>query len=171
MNSFDAVVYLGLAIAVVTGFNAGLLRSAVTILAYLIAMPIAVWATSLVSPGFDGKLGAPLMQDSLLLFGIFLITGILLGKLMRMALDDTIGPQAGIGDRLAGAALGAVRVGLVAVTLVLIFDSLVPPDRQPAYLAGSQLRPLLSVAGQRGFRSLPPDLVAYIDRLKKDRRI
>jgi membrane protein required for colicin V production len=111
------------------------------------------------------------MQDSLLLFGIFLITGILLGKLMRMALDDTIGPQAGIGDRLAGAALGAVRVGLVAVTLVLIFDSLVPPDRQPAYLAGSQLRPLLSVAGQRGFRSLPPDLVAYIDRLKKDRRI
>jgi membrane protein required for colicin V production len=171
MNSFDAVVYLGLAIAVVTGFNAGLLRSAVTILAYLIAMPIAVWAMSLVSPGFDGKLGAPLMQDSLLLFGIFLITGILLGKLMRMALDDTIGPQAGIGDRLAGAALGAVRVGLVAVTLVLIFDSLVPSDRQPAYLAGSQLRPLLSVAGQRGFRSLPPDLVAYIDRLKKDRRI
>jgi membrane protein required for colicin V production len=171
MNSFDAIIYLGLAVAVVTGFKAGLLRSAVTILAYLIAMPIAVWATSLVSPGFDGKLGAPLMQDSLLLFGIFLITGILLGKLMRMALDDTIGPQAGIGDRLAGAALGAVRVGLVAVTLVLIFDSLVPPDRQPAYLAGSQLRPLLSVAGQRGFRSLPPDLVAYIDRLKKDRRI
>jgi NhaP-type Na+/H+ or K+/H+ antiporter len=50
MNSFDAVVYLGLAIAVVTGFNAGLLRSAVTILAYLVAMPIAVWAMSMVSP-------------------------------------------------------------------------------------------------------------------------
>ena len=171
MNSFDAVVYLGLAIAVATGFNAGLLRSAVTILAYLIAMPIAVWATSLVSPGFDGKLGAPLMQDSLLLFGIFLITGILLGKLMRMALDDTIGPQAGIGDRLAGAALGAVRVALVAILLVLIFDRLVPSDRQPTYLVGSQLRPLLSAAGQKGFKTLPPDMVAYIDRLKKDRRI
>ena len=156
MNSFDAVVYLGLAIAVVTGFNAGLLRSAVTILAYLIAMPIAVWAMSLVSPGIDGKLGAPLLQNSLLLFGIFLITGIVLGKLMRMALDETIGPEAGIGDRLAGAALGAVRVGLVAITLVLIFDQLVPSDRQPAYLAGSQLRPLLSVAGQRGFSPCRP---------------
>jgi membrane protein required for colicin V production len=171
MNSFDAAVYLGLVVAVVAGFNAGLLRSAVTILAYLIAMPIALWATSLVAPGIDGQLGAPRMQNSLLLFGIFLITGMVLGKLMRMALDDTIGPQAGIGDRLAGAALGAVRVGLVTVTLVLIFDSLVPPDRQPAFLAGSQLRPLLSVAGQRGFRSLPPDVAAYIDRLKKDRRI
>ena len=94
-----------------------------------------------------------------------------LGKLMRIALDDAIGPQSGIGDRLAGAALGAVRVGLVAITVVLIFDSLVPADRQPAFLAGSQLRPLLSAAGQKGFKSLPPDVVAYIDRLKKDRRI
>ena len=171
MNSFDAVVCVGLVIAVFTGFNAGLLRSAVTILAYLIAMPIAVWAMSFVSPQIEGKLGSPFSQNSLLLFGIFLVVGIVLGKLMRMALDETIGPRAGIGDRLAGAVLGAVRVGLVAITLVLIFDSLVPSDRQPAYLAGSQLRPLLSVAGQKGFRSLPPDVAATIDRLKKERRI
>jgi membrane protein required for colicin V production len=171
MNSFDAVVYVGLVIAVITGFNAGLLRSAVTILAYLIAMPIAVWAVSLVSPQIEGKLGSPFTQNSLLLFGIFLAVGIVLGKLMRMALDETIGPRAGLGDRLAGAALGAVRVGLVAITLVLIFDSLVPSDRQPAYLAGSQLRPLLSAAGQKGFRSLPPNVADTIDRLKKERRI
>jgi membrane protein required for colicin V production len=171
MNSFDAVVFLALIVATVSGFNAGFLRSAVTILAYLVAMPIAVWIMSLVSTGTDGKLGSPLLQGSPLLFGIFLITGIVLGKFMRMALDDTVGPQAGIGDRLAGAALGAVRIGLVAVTLVLMFDQLVPSDRQPAFLAGSRLRPLLSVAGQRGFKSLPPDVVAYIDRLKRDRRI
>ena len=171
MNSFDAVIYLGLVIAVVTGFNAGLLRSAVTILAYLIAMPIAVWAMSLVSPEIDGKFSSPLTQNSLLFFGIFLITGMVLGKLMRMALDETIGPGAGIGDRLAGAALGAVRVGLVAITLVLIFDQLVPSDRQPSFLTGSKLRPLLSVAGQKGFKSLPPDVAATIDRLKQDRRI
>ena len=171
MNSFDAVVCVGLVIAVVTGFNAGLLRSAVTILAYLIAMPIAVWVMSLVSSGVDGKLGSPWAQNSLLFFGIFLVAGIVLGKLMRMALDETIGTQAGLGDRLGGALLGAVRVGLVAITLVLIFDSLVPSDRQPAYLAGSQLRPLLSAAGQKGFRSLPPEVTATIDRLKKERRI
>lgn len=171
MNSFDAVVTVGLVVAVVTGFNAGLLRSAVTILGYLIAMPIAVWVMSLVSPGIDGKPGASLTQNSLLFFGIFLIAGMVLGKLLRTALDETIGPGAGIGDRIAGAALGAVRVGLVAITLVLIFDQLVPSDRQPAYLIGSQLRPLLSEAGQKGFRSLPPDVTAYIDRLKKDRRI
>jgi membrane protein required for colicin V production len=171
MNSFDAVVYAGLAIAVVTGFNAGLLRSAATILAYLIAMPIAVWIMSLLSPVIEGQFGSGLTRNSLLFFAIFLVAGLVLGKLMRMALDETIGPGAGIGDRLAGAALGAVRVGLVAITLVLIFDQLVPADRQPPYLVGSQLRPLLSQAGQKGFRSLPPDVTAYIDRLKQEARI
>jgi len=171
MNSFDVVVYVGLVIAVVTGFNAGLLRSALTILAYLIAMPIAVWAMALISPQIESKFTSPLTQNSLLFFAIFLIAGIVLGKLMRMALDETIGSEAGIGDRLAGAALGAVRAGLVAITLVLIFDQLVPADRQPAFLTGSHLRPLLSVAGQKGFKSLPPDVTATIDRLKKDRRI
>jgi membrane protein required for colicin V production len=126
---------------------------------------------SLVAPGIDGKFNSPLSQNSLLFFGIFLVAGMVLGKLMRMALDDTIGAEAGIGDRLAGAALGAVRVGLVAITMVLIFDRLVPPDRQPAFLTGSHLRPLLSIAGQMGFKTLPPDVVAYIDRLKKERRI
>jgi membrane protein required for colicin V production len=170
MNSFDAVVYLALVVAVVLGFNSGLLRSAVTILAYLIAMPIAIWAMSLVAPAI-GQGDAPSSQNWPLLFGIFLAAGVVLGKLMRMVLDESIGPGAGTGDRLAGAALGAVRVGLVAVTLVMVFDQLVPPDRQPSYLAGSKLRPLLSVAGQTGFRSLPPEIAATIDRLKKDRRI
>jgi membrane protein required for colicin V production len=112
-----------------------------------------------------------LAQNSPLLFGVFLITGIVLGKFMRMALDDAIGQEAGLGDRLAGAALGAVRVGLVAISFVLVFDQLVPSDRQPAYLAGSQLRPLLSMAGQKGVSSLPPDVVVYFDRLKQARRI
>jgi membrane protein required for colicin V production len=171
MNSFDVVVGAGVIFASVIGFNAGFLRSAVTILGYLIAMPIAVWAMSMVAPQIGSNPVATLAQNSLLFFGIFLVAGIVLGKVLRMAMDEMIGPEAGLGDRLAGAVLGAVRVGLVAVTLVLIFDRLVPIDRQPAYLTGSQLRPLLSLAGQKGFKSLPPDVAVYIDRLKKERNI
>jgi membrane protein required for colicin V production len=171
MNIFDIAVTVALIVAVITGFNAGLLRSAVTILAYLFAMPLAVWLMSLLSPAGNVAISAPLAQNSLIFFVIFLITGVALGKMARMAIDETIGSDAGIGDRLAGALLGAARVGLVAITLVLIFDQLVPADRQPAYLAGSQLRPWLSMAGQKGFKSLPPDVTAYIDRLKRDRQI
>jgi membrane protein required for colicin V production len=171
MNSFDVVVYLALLIAIVTGFNTGLLRSAVTILAYLVAMPLAVWAVSMISPQLDAKLSSPLTQNWLLFFGIFLIIGMALGKVARMAIDEAIGSEAGLGDRVGGAALGAVRVGLVATTFVLIFDQFVPISRQPAFLNGSQLRPLFSAAGQKGLRSLPPDATATFDRLKQEHRI
>ena len=169
MNSFDAVVYLGLIIAVVIGFNTGLLRSAIAILAYIAAMPMGL--VPLVSPQLDGQHPLPFAQNSPLFFGAFLVIGMVLGKLTCLALDDIIGPQAGIGDRLGGAALGAVRVGLIAITVVLIFDQLVPANLQPAFMTGSRLRPMLSAAGQMGVKSLPPDLVAAIDRLKKDRHI
>lgn len=171
MSSFDIAVYLALAVAIVTGFNTGLLRSALTILAYLVAAPIAVWLMSVLAPQLDAKAASPLAQNWVLFFIAFLVVGMALSKLARLMLDDAIGSDAGIGDRLGGAALGALRVGLVAASLVVVLDQLVPLDRQPAFLNGSQLRPLLSAAGQKGFRSLPADVAATIDRLKQERRI
>ena len=38
---FDAAVYLVMFVAVIAGFRAGFLRSAVTIFAYVAAMPLA----------------------------------------------------------------------------------------------------------------------------------
>ena len=171
MNNFDIAVYAGLVIAAVSGFNTGLLRSAITILAYLIAAPMAVWVMSSIAPQISAPGASPLTQNWGLFLGTYLAIGIGIAKLMRITLDETIGSEAGLGDRLAGAALGAVRVGLVATTLVLIFDQLVPVDRQPAFLNGSQLRPLFSAAGQSGFKSLPPEIAATIDRLKKQQQI
>jgi membrane protein required for colicin V production len=170
MNSFDLAVCAGLTIAVITGFNTGLLRSAITILAYLLAAPIAMWVTSLM-PRIGGEAASPLAQNWVLFFGAFLAVGIILGKLARMALDQTIGSEAGIGDRFGGAALGALRVVLIATTLVLVFDQLVPAGLQPSFLNGSQLRPLFSIVGQNGLMSLPPDLVETIGRLKRERNI
>lgn len=166
MNTFDIVVIIATCAAVAAGFKAGLLRSAVTILAYLIAMPTAVFLMSALAAN-TGSLG----DSSPILFGIFLVTGTVIAKSMRMALEDVVGDEPGIGDRLAGAALGLVRAGLVAITFVLSFDQLGAYGRQPSYLAGSQLRPLLSLAGERGLKSLPPAVVTYIDRLKSSRRI
>lgn len=171
MNSFDVVVYAGLVVAMVIGFRAGLLRSAVTILGYLVAMPIAVWITGLIVPQISGNAAVSDTQNSLVFFGAFLLSGIVLGSVLRMAINDMIGHEIGIGDRLGGALLGAIRVGLIAVTLVLIFDQLVPANMQPAYMTGSQLRPLLSLAAQKGVKSLPPDVTATIEQWKRAHRL
>jgi membrane protein required for colicin V production len=171
MNSFDAVVYALAMVAAITGFNAGILRGLATILGYVSAMPIAVGTTSFLSHALTGEADALWVENSLLFFGVFLGTGMVLGALLRAAVSETVGSNIGIVDRLAGSALGTVRIGLVAVTMVVIFDQLIPPDREPAFLSGSRLRPILSIAGQSGFKSLPPDVAATIDRLKQNRRI
>jgi membrane protein required for colicin V production len=170
MNSFDLAVYAALAIAIGFGFRTGLLRSAMTILAYFLAAPIAIALVPLIAPQIASNPDAPLLQTWIWFFGIFVVVGMLFGHVGRIALNDTIG-EAGIGDRLGGAALGAIRAGLVVTTLVLVFDQMVPANRQPPFLAGSRLRPLFSAVGQMGFRSLPPEAAAAIDRLRQERRI
>ncbi len=169
MNIFDIAIYVGLLIAVVGGFHVGLLRSAATIAGYLVAMPVAVWITSLISPQRSSE--TSLLEGPSLLFMVFLVAGIVFGKLLRMVVDEITGTDVGLLDRLAGALLGAVRLFLVAITLVLIVDQLMPANRQPAFLSQSSLRPTLSWAAAQGIKSLPPDITAYIDRLKRQYRL
>jgi len=171
MNGFDAAVCILLLVAVVTGFRAGLLRSTATILGYVSAMPIAVAATPLISAVPMDKSNPAWAQNSLVFFAVFLVTAIVLGALLRIAVSETVGPSVSLVDRLAGSVFSAVRIGLVAMTVVVIFDRLIPMDRQPAFLNGSQLRPILSMAGQKGLKSLPPDITEFVDQLKGDRRV
>ena len=111
------------------------------------------------------------MQEWLVFAGLFLLTGIVLAALLRLAVSEMTGQEIGAGDRMAGAMLAAVRIVLLAVVLVLIFDRIIPAGREPAFLAGSKLRPVLSAAGRQGLRSLPPDVTDAIDRLKRERGI
>ena len=85
MNSFDIAVCAVLAVAVTTGFNTGLLRSAVTILAYLFTTPIAIWVMSGVAPRVGGFVASPLAQNWVLFLAALLAVGMVLGHLARMA--------------------------------------------------------------------------------------
>jgi membrane protein required for colicin V production len=168
MNPFDAVVCVAAIVAIVIGFNVGLLRSLATILGYLLAAPLAVALAPRLTAFAFGRSGASVEQVWLVLFVVFVVAGIAASALLRIALSEVVGADIGLGDRLAGAVLGAVRTGLVAVLVVVVFDRVIPADRQPWYLIGSRLRPYLSMAGQKGVQSLPPEVNDYIDRLKRE---
>jgi membrane protein required for colicin V production len=165
MNNFDIAVYAGFVVATLAGFRTGLLRSAMTIVAYLFAMPIAVSLMSYVPP-LDDQFRSPLPHNAAFLLGAFLVIGMALGKFARMLVDEAVGDEPGLVDRFAGAALGAFRVGLIAISVVMVFDRLIPVGGEPAFLEGSQLRPIFSDIGRRGFRTLPTEAVAAIDRLR-----
>jgi membrane protein required for colicin V production len=169
INPFDAAIYLFLFVAVVTGFRAGLLRSLATIFAYLAAAPVAVTMAPAVTPFVMTQFKLQPSQTWMVFAGLFLVTGFIIGALLKLAISEIVGKDIGIADRLGGALLGAVRIGLLAVLMVIIFDRIIQAGREPAFLAGSQLRPILSKAGQAGLKSLPSDIEEYIDRLKKQR--
>ena len=169
LNAFDAVVYACFALGILMGFSAGLLRSLATIIGYLIAAPVAVGLTPFLSQVLTEQFNMPPTQVWLLFVGIFLVVGIVLSALLRLAISEMVGVRISLPDRLVGALLGAVRMALLAVLMVLIFDRIIPFDRQPSFLTGSKLRPILSKAGQAGVKSLPPDVTDFIDNLKRAR--
>lgn len=169
INIFDAVIYAFLFVAVVAGFRAGLLRSLATIFAYLAAAPVAVIAAPYVTPFAVAQFKLQPSQTWLIFAVLFLVIGFGIGMLLKLAIAEIVGQDIGIADRMGGALLGAVRIGLLAVLMVVIFDRIIPADREPAFLSGSQLRPVLSKAGQAGLKSLPSDIEDYIDRVKKQR--
>jgi len=171
MNAFDVVVVAVAVVVIVLGFRAGLLRSLATILGYLIAAPLAVAIAPALTRFVVGQHITSSGQNWLVLCGAFIAAGIGTSALLRLAVDEFVGPDIGLFDHLAGAALGAVRVGLIAVLIVVIFDRVIPADRQPQFLANSRLRPYLSAAGQKGLQSLPPEIDDYIDRLRRQRGI
>jgi len=171
MNPFDAVV-LGVAlIGLVTGFSAGLLRSLATILAYVIAAPVALAIAPTIANWLSARALLPADKAPLLLslvpFIALIVIAVLLGTLMRGAVGSVTGGRTMFIDRVLGALLGVVRIALLAVLLVLIFERIIPPGREPPWLKESQLRPYLSAAGAQGLRALPPEVTRYIDQLRR----
>jgi membrane protein required for colicin V production len=169
INTFDAAVYLCLFLAVVMGFMSGLLRSLATIFGYVAAMGLTVALAPRLAQLVTEQFKLPPAQTWVAFVLFFVAAGMAISALLRFSVRELVGEKISIPDRVAGAMLGAVRVVLLAVVLVLIFDRIIPAGREPAFLKGSQWRPVLSKAAQQGLRSLPPDVEAYIDRLKKER--
>ena len=169
INPFDAAVYLCLTVAIIAGLRSGLLRSLAAIFAYVIAAPVAVAVMPYLTPIFVSQLHMPPEQNWIAFFIVFLVIGLLLSALMRAAVGEVTGPQIGAGDRAAGAFLGAIRVILLAVLMVLIFERIIPPGREPAYLIESRTRPILLAAGHQRLQKLPPEVTDFIDRAKNER--
>jgi membrane protein required for colicin V production len=129
-----------------------------------------VVAAPRVTPLLTTYLKMPTLQTWIVIVAIFVAAGAVLSALLRLAINEMVGPNISGPDRVAGAALGALRITLLAIMLVVIFDRTIPSGQEPAFLKNSQWRPVLSSAAQRGLRALPPEIEAYIDRLKRYRR-
>jgi membrane protein required for colicin V production len=166
-NLFDLAIYVCLFVAVVMGFMTGLLRGLATIFGYVCGMGVAVVAAPKLTSLLASYMKSAPPPTWIVLIATFVVTGAVIGALLRLA----VGEMVGLNVSIAGALLGACRIVLLAVLLVLVFDRTIPSGREPAFLKESQWRPVLSSPAQYGLQSLPPEVEDYIDRLKRQRRI
>ncbi len=111
------------------------------------------------------------VQTWIVVIAIFVAAGAVLSALFKLAVGGLLGSEISLPDRVAGAAFGALRVAVLALLVVVVFDRLIPPGMEPKFLQGSQWRPILSTAGQQSLQSLPPEIENFIDRLRRQRRI
>lgn len=169
MNPFDAAVLGTVLLLAILGFRAGLLRSLADILGFVVAAPLAValmpYLTTAKTPAAAGVFG----QSSILFLATFLVVGFILAQLMRYAVAGMVGEDIHLVDRSIGLLFGVTRALLIAVMIVLVFDRIIPAGRDPSFLVGSKSRRMLSLAAQHGIRSLPPEVAAQIDQLKRQK--
>jgi membrane protein required for colicin V production len=170
-NLFDLAIYVCLFVAVVMGFMTGLLRSLATIFGYMCGMGVAMVAAPKLTSLLATYLKSAAPPTWIVVIATFIMAGAVIGRLLRLVVRELAGSDVSIPDRIAGAPLGAFRIVLLAVLLVLVFDRMIPSGREPAFLKQSQWRPVLSSAAHYGLQSLPPEVEDYIDRLKRQRRI
>jgi membrane protein required for colicin V production len=144
------------------GFMTGLLRTLATIIGYICGAGIAVAAPPKTVSLLANYPKIPTPQTWIVVVAIFIVAGVLISAPLRLIVSGMTGRNISVPDRMAGAALGGVRFAMLAIMLVLVFDRMFPPGREPAFLRGSQWRPVLSSAAQ--YQSLPPEAEDYLDR-------
>src|SRR5437763_1768394 len=100
MNPFDIAICLGLAAFMGLGFYAGLLRTLASILGYVVASPIAIAATSSISPALAGDATPVWARNFVLFFVVLLAVGGVIAHFMRHGVKELFGEQVDMAQAL-----------------------------------------------------------------------
>ena len=142
MSLFDIIAGLVLIVSAIVGLARGATREVTTVIAFVAAAIIAVFALRYTGPVARHMVATPWMANVAALLVTFvaayvvlrLIAGMLTRGVQRTVLS---GP-----DRILGCGIGVAR-GLIAVGAVLLLvDAATPPERMPTWITGAKLFPV-----------------------------
>lgn len=148
----------------------GFTRELLSILSWVGAALVTLWAF----PRYQGEVRA-LMADSprwladiVLVFGVFLVTLIVISFITLKVADKILDSRAGALDRSFGFVFGLVRGLVIVVIAYLFFTWLVPEQSMPEAVRTAKSRPILDYTGEAIRRMLPEDPSEALSRIKPD---
>lgn len=166
MTQFDWIAIALLLVSGLAGFMRGAAREMVTVVAFVLAAVIALFALR-----FSGPLGRDLINPDwagnvaaiLVVFVIAYIVLRLLGAALAQRVQST--QVLGILDRTIGLAFGLIRAVVVLGAFYLAFTAATPPERTPRWITGAALWPLTKAAGET-LKTFAPKGLDMAGRLK-----
>ncbi|HEY5290098.1 MAG TPA: CvpA family protein [Caulobacteraceae bacterium] len=147
MTGFDILAGAILLVSGLMGFIRGATREVVTVLAFVIAVIVSIFALRLSGPlagHFIHTVWLARVAALLVVFIVVYIAVRLAGGILSRGVRQTVlsGP-----DRALGFCIGLAR-GIVAVgVIVLAIRAATPPERLPHWFTGARSYPLASAAG------------------------
>lgn len=165
MTLFDLIALSVILVSAGIGFVRGAVREVMTILAFVLAALLAVFALRLTGP-FARKLIDPdWAATALAVVATFIgaYVGIrMAGSLLTKKLHDI--ETLGLLDRSAGVAFGLVRALVLLGVFNLVFNIATPAERVPKWISHAALYPLSSLSA-KALRAMAPEGSAVAGKL------
>jgi membrane protein required for colicin V production len=162
---FDLIVLLVLGISAIVGFVRGATRELVAVVAFVLAVFIAVFALRFTAPMALEIVPAVWLAKGIALLVGFIAAYILLrvlGSAMTRRIHDV--PALGTFDRTIGLGFGLVRALVILGLFNLFFHAITPADRTPAWVTGAKTYPLTAGCA-RMLVALAPKGFAMADKV------
>ena len=165
MTLFDIIALLILGVSLLVGLVRGALREVTTVVAFLVAVAIALFSLRLTVPLARAAVHPAWAATAVALVAVFLAAYVLL-RVLAGAVTRGVHSTTALGavDRLIGAGFGLLR-GLVVLGLFdLLFHSATPPELAPSWITQAKLYPL-SEASAQALRALAPKGLSFARHL------
>ena len=166
----DIVVLIFMLISALLAMARGFTREFLSILSWVGAALATLW----VFPRYQGAVRAAMegspkwLADIVLVFGVFLVTLIVISFITIKIADKILDSRAGALDRTFGFVFGLARGLVIVVIAYLFFTWLVPEQSMPDAVRTAKSRPILDYTGETIRRMLPEDPAEALARIKPD---
>ncbi len=147
MSLFDYIAGAVLLVSGLMGFARGATREITTVIAFVLAAVVAVFALRFTGPIARHAIHTPWIANTAAILILFILAYIVL-RMIGGALTRTVRQTALSGlDRGLGFAIGLVRGLVVIGVFALLINAATPPERMPSWITGARIYPLAEAAG------------------------
>jgi membrane protein required for colicin V production len=165
VTQFDLIALLILAASGLIGFARGALRELTTVIAFVAAVAIALFALR-----FTGPLGRHFLHPAWLGNTAALLIGFMVAyiavRMIGAGVSRSVHDVHALGglDRIAGLGIGLIRGFVILGVFQLVFAAATPPERMPNWISHAVLYPAAIDSG-RVLKALEPQGMAVAGKL------